>query len=784
MRETLMGLWGRLALANAVLVVATATVVGTLSFYTLRALVVPSALEQIERHLRLVSDPIAEIADTAANDVLSATALSAVAGIVRAAGNGGVDPEGGIAIDVWRARLAQFFLRQLQVEPSYLQFRFIGVEDGGREIVRVNRSPAGNGVYVVQDAALQRKGSRPYFRDTVAASKNRVNLTPIELNEEEGEIETPLKPVFRAATPVVAPDGRPFGILIINIDLRVFFAAMRAATGPERSIYVANEAGQILFSPDGRDDFAFQRGGSARIGDVFPALGTAVAQRREVREVTTDRSGDTFGVVFQPMVLAGSEPIFVVEAVPYDVLTSIADAPQRSILLGAIIAAVCAIALALLVARGLVRPIHAMTRGAEAMERGERPKLPTKAGGEIGTLARAFESMASEVEEKRSSLTRALAEQQRINAELRDKTQRERLLSAAVETSQDAIFILDLKGRIQTWNQAAERLYGYSAAEMVGNDTDKIIPADRKDERDDFLDKVRHGEKIHLFETVRVKKDGTPVDVSLNISPVRDIDGRLIGASKIARDISDRKRADAEAAAQTEGLKRSNAELEQFAYVAAHDLQEPLRMVASYTELLAQRYKGQLDERADKYIAYAVDGAKRMKLLINDLLSFSRIGTKAAPLVPVETRAIVDAVVLDLDQTLRETNATVKVGELPAVEGDRSQLSQLFQNLIGNAVKFRSDAPPLVEIRAEQNDEDWLFSVADNGIGIDPQYGERIFQMFQRLHERERYAGSGIGLAVAKKIVERHGGRIWFDSQPGAGTTFYISFPKMTERLS
>jgi signal transduction histidine kinase len=227
-------------------------------------------------------------------------------------------------------------------------------------------------------------------------------------------------------------------------------------------------------------------------------------------------------------------------------------------------------------------------------------------------------------------------------------------------------------------------------------------------------------------------------------------------------------------------LKRSNEELEQFAYVASHDLQEPLRMVASYTELLAERYKGKLDPQADKFIGYAVDGARRMQGLIRDLLAFARVSSKAKPLQPTDSEKVLARVLTDLRPVIEKTGAIVTHTQLPMVNADNSQLGQVLQNLIGNAIKFHGQTPPQVDVSAEFVDEMWKFAVADNGIGIAQEAGDRIFQMFQRLHTREQYEGSGIGLAIAKRIVERHGGRIWFDSRPGEGTTFRFTLPKAT----
>ncbi|NJK45111.1 MAG: HAMP domain-containing protein [Pleurocapsa sp. SU_196_0] len=229
--------------------------------------------------------------------------------------------------------------------------------------------------------------------------------------------------------------------------------------------------------------------------------------------------------------------------------------------------------------------------------------------------------------------------------------------------------------------------------------------------------------------------------------------------------------------ARTDDLERSNHELEQFAYVASHDLQEPLRMVSSYTQLLSKRYKGKLDDKADMYIHYAVDGASRMQALIQDLLAYSRVGTKRDPLEPVDAGAVVRDVVKSLEVAISDHTVNLEVGALPTIMADRVQLNQVFQNLIGNALKFRREGVQhLVQVCAKADGDFWQFTVRDNGIGINPDYFERIFVIFQRLHTRETFSGSGIGLAIVKKIVERHGGRIWVESEPDKGSSFHFTF--------
>lgn len=243
-----------------------------------------------------------------------------------------------------------------------------------------------------------------------------------------------------------------------------------------------------------------------------------------------------------------------------------------------------------------------------------------------------------------------------------------------------------------------------------------------------------------------------------------------------------RKQAEFALARKMEELARSNRELEEFAYIASHDLQEPLRMVASYCELLGERYRGQLDDKADKYIGYAVDGARRMQRLITCLLEYSRVGTRAKPLQPTDTDAVLTSVLQTLQKATQASQAVIVRESLPAVQADEVQLAQVFQNLIANALKFHGPNPPCIRVSAELVETDMMeeekmvrFAVSDNGIGMDKDSSGRIFQMFQRLHTREEYEGSGIGLAVAKKIVERHGGRIWFESAPGQGATFYFT---------
>jgi hypothetical protein len=294
---------------------------------------------------------------------------------------------------------------------------------------------------------------------------------------------------------------------------------------------------------------------------------------------------------------------------------------------------------------------------------------------------------------------------------------------------------------------------------------------------------------VELYDVVEARKVGTDeLRLWQGIADQASVaieNARLYEQAR--QEIAERKRAEAELERYAQELERSNRELQQFAYVASHDLQEPLRMVTSYLQLLEKRYQGQLDADADEFIHFAVDGAAHMRELIRGLLAYSRVGTRGAPLERTACQGVLARVLDNLKLAIEESGATVTHDPLPAVMADPTQLARLFQNLIDNALKFRSDRSPQIHVGAEylpprQGEEGrgeghWRFSVRDNGIGMEPQYAERIFVIFQRLHTREEYPGTGIGLALCKRIVERHGGRIWVESQPGEGSTFYFTIP-------
>jgi len=364
------------------------------------------------------------------------------------------------------------------------------------------------------------------------------------------------------------------------------------------------------------------------------------------------------------------------------------------------------------------------------------------------------------------------------------------LLAAIIGATEQAVISVDRDGRVTSWNPGAEVLYGHAADDVLGRSIELVHPPG--DGFEEVLAHVLDGERVAGIEATRVRADGSTVMVGETIAPLRAADGAVVGAATIARDISERLDIERqlteyrrELDSRNRRLERSNTDLEQFAYVASHDLSEPLRAVAGMVGLLARRYKGQLDDDADEFIDFAVDGCERMRRMIADLLTYSRAGRAELDVGAVDVAALVADVVESLRAQIEdEIGITIEARELPTVRGDRAQLSRVLQNLLSNAVKFRRPgAAAHITVSAVRLDGDdgWRIEVADDGIGIDEKYRERIFRMFQRLHPADQHPGTGIGLAIAERIIEQHDGTIGVKGNERGGSTFWFALPDVVE---
>lgn len=362
--------------------------------------------------------------------------------------------------------------------------------------------------------------------------------------------------------------------------------------------------------------------------------------------------------------------------------------------------------------------------------------------------------------------------------DVEDRRSAEARFRVAVEASPHGMLMSDPHGRIVLVNRELERVFGYRRAELLGQSVELLVPMEVRTRhpalRSEFQMSPRSRSMGAGRDLFGRRKDGSQIPLEIALNPI-EMDGGIFVLASVV-DIGPRKKAEEE-------LRRSNEDLERFAYVASHDLQEPLRTVTSYVQLLSRRYADKLGPDAAEFIGFAVAGATRMQRLIEDLLAFSRVGTQRRALQPHDANVVLQAALDDLRASIAVQEAQVTSDPLPRVLVDEAQLEQLFTNLIGNALKFRGNEPSCVHIGARRDGRFWQFFVRDNGVGIDPKYFEKIFVIFQRLHARDQYEGTGVGLAISKKVVERHGGRIWVESAPGKGATFNFTLPAVPEDL-
>ncbi len=368
---------------------------------------------------------------------------------------------------------------------------------------------------------------------------------------------------------------------------------------------------------------------------------------------------------------------------------------------------------------------------------------------------------------------------EKSRSRLRDQT---RILKSVFASMAEGVVVIDRCGKRLLSNHAAELMIGLDRrdvaperwAEVYGfflPDRSTLCPS-----HEFPLVRVMRGQRVDDAEFfVQNPNGGNGRWVNFNSRPLVDDHGIVLGGIAVIRDVSEQKRAREIVAEQQRELERSNRDLEQFAYAASHDLQEPLRAVSGYCQLLQRRYKDQIDVKAQQYIAEAVNGARRMQALIEGLLAYSRVARKGNPLTPTDSQAAFDQALVNLEAAVAESGALVTHDQLPMVVADSMQLMLLFQNLIGNALKYRGADSPRIHVQAQERETDWLYSVQDNGIGIEPRHHDKIFLIFQRLHTRNEYPGMGIGLAICMKIVERHGGHLWVESEPGQGSTFFFN---------
>jgi PAS domain S-box-containing protein len=469
---------------------------------------------------------------------------AAINGLIRAHVGGGIDALDGVSEQTWRERIATRLAAEIEAKPSYGQFRIIGLDDDQRELVRVDRSGPNGAARIVPNSELERKGERTYFHETIQLAPGEIYVSPIDLATRQGGTTDPHIPTLRVATPLFTPDGKPFGIIIANIDMRPALDRIRSTTSSGGEIYVVNSHGDYLVHPDRAREFGSLRGHPTNWRSDFPFFSDLAGTSAVSTQLMTDRAGRPSGAAIAPALLAGKEWVAILVIVPPSVFDRVPAAIQKTSLLVGVLAVLAAAALAVLLARSLTRPIGRLTAAVQAIGNGRPADIPVDASGETGVLARAFAQMVEETRAKTAALEREVREHRHTEAARSHHAARERLFSAAVESSDDAIVMQSLDAIITGWNPAAERLYGYSANEAIGQSTSIIVPPDRREHGKDYLARIARGEPIERFETVRLRKDGTPVEISLGLSPIRGQSGEIIGVCGSAGSLTEARRAE------------------------------------------------------------------------------------------------------------------------------------------------------------------------------------------------------------------------------------------------
>lgn len=845
------------------LVILTAVSVGFIVYWALEAAIVPRGLARLEAHVTRLSALVEQRAAGSRHDLQAIARSSNVKNLVAAmtTANGRHQT---IGIATWRQMVAQTFVAEVAAKPEFMQLRLIARD--GQEVVRVD---AGNHPTVSGDDELQNKADRAYVSDALALPTGEFYISAIDLNRERGDIELPTRPVLRVATPIDAPDGSRWGLAVVNLDLRPMLDQIRRTALLDADLYVVNEAGDFIIHPDRAKEFSFEFGRPRRIQDEMPKLYTAFGGFKNISNLARSAEWDSEIAAAISAVLIDPLRLVVIAAAPDR--SAVAGATvQRSALIGGAIAGLIAIVLAVFLARLTTRPLAAMTRAV--LDGGDSAALPVGSAGEVGILARAlaryidnerwhgavvdnaheaFLSTAPDgtIKSCNKSAERlfgigaqdaigrpadSLVDSEHAGA-LRDllgrvasgqdatatydvvlhgahgkvtdvlmhispvRTASGNLMGASIlardvtdersaresfrvatEFSPAGMILIDAQGEIILVNAEAQRCFGYSRKELLGGRFDLLVPEDNRPAHDELVTEYLGSPGTRAMGSDREvfgrRKDGTAIPLEILLTTVPSREGLLVLAAIV--DVSERRDSRLKLEQRTRELERSNADLLQFAYVASHDMQEPLRITASFAQLLSDRYQGQLDEKADKYIHYIVDGARRMQTLINDILVYSRLGAEDEAVGQVDLGEVIAETRAQLASLIEENQAQIVVeGELPIVPGDQSQLVRLFANLVGNAIKYRSAELPLVTISANRREDFWHIAVRDNGGGFDEKYKHKIFQMFQRIATPGSARGSGLGLAIAKRIVDQHGGDIWATSKVGEGSTFEFTIP-------
>ena len=763
----------RITVLAVFLVVATALAVTTWVFRSFEEQLVEQTLGELDSETHLQGLRFLARIQEVRQDVTFLSGTPPIEGIVRAQDAGGVDPLDGSTEAMWKTRLQTIFAQMAQAKPHYVQLRYIGLAEGGRELVRVDRRGPGGAIRVVPESELQQKGDQSYFTAAIRGPAGQVSFSDIDLNKEGSVVTTPYCPVLRASIPVYS-EHRLIGVVVINQGIQDLFRELCSSADSHHVYYLTNAKGDYLFHPDDSKTFGFEFHQENRFQSDYPQFASQFEEGGETSKTEMLDIGEETRLV--SLRLVNYDPIHPGQILGIALSENLDEVTQASqmvkrraylIILGMVLVGATAGAFK---ARRISAPFRKISQVVEDFDGDGRGELPVNDSGEAGQLAQAFDKMLGKIELQRLNLKVEAQERHRAEQEVR----------AVLNAAPDAVVTIDIDGTLLSFNPRATDMFGWTAEEALGQNVKILMPEHTAQRHDHYLDNYRRGKPSGAASMVRElsasRKDGSQFPIELTIGPV-EVHGEthFVG---IIRDISERKEAESHLRELNQSLARSNSELEQFAHVASHDLQAPLRAVISFSQLLELEHGEELSAQGKEFLGHISESALRMRNLIRDLLALSKVGSvKKAP-ARVELEEVLGEVLENLRVAIRESGAEVTYRDLPAVMGHPSQLVQLFQNLIQNSINYGpEDGVPHISLAARPTDFGFILKVADNGKGIAPEHQQRIFQMFQRLDPRANPEGTGIGLALCKKIAEEHGGSIRVESTLAVGTTFFIELP-------
>ena len=767
-----MNLSTRLTIAIVALVVATAGAVGFLAYRNIAAVAVPRALARADAHARALANDLATIVANTSADVEAFRQGVALDEIISLTRNPSLERVNGRTLAEWRARISQRLAAELRAKPQYLKFRIIGVADYGREVTRAERRSDGE-VRVTTDAELERKGDRNFFQQTMNSTPGDVVISPIDLNRETGAIETPYVPVVRISTPIVAPDGFRFGLVIITVDLRSAFKRIDKAVEPNAVVYVANENGDYLVHPDVSRVFGFEFGTPYRIQDDFPALAKAVATGEQLPGLLDDRDGKRFGVALASVRLGSGPRISIIETIPEAKIGVVVTQTLRdSSLVGGGIAVLSAILIAVMLARTLTRPLTEMTKAVTDFAQDGPLAVPVAAGGEIGVLARTFEKMAHDVHEKTAAIRRDAA-----------------IFESIMASMGEAVLLVDMKGDVVYENNAAKAMVGTADERPSWTEAfetlepDGITPIDPEDWPSR---RSLRGELVEEYELLfRARGSQKYRHVVGSARPIRDAAGVQTGAVVVFRDVTEAK--------ELQHQLRQSQKLDAIGQLTggiAHDFNNMLTVITGTIEILADGVADRPDLHA---IAKLIDqAADRGAELTKHLLAFARKHPLQPRNVDINTMVIETAKLLrptlgehiEIESTLEEDVDSALI--------DPSQLSTALLNL---AVNARDAMPNGGKLTLETGnvvlDESYahmnadvrpgayvMIAVSDTGVGIPAELRDKVFEPF--FTTKEVGKGTGLGLSMVYGFVKQSNGHIKIYSEEGHGTTIKLYLPRGT----